>query len=203
MRIMNTRKSDLTTCMGIAALTLVQSCQYATAQSSLVVNGTFDTDASGWTINNVSQGGGYLSSAGNPAGSVFLYDGKSPPFAPTASQEISGLIPGADYIVSGDYRSGSENTVTGNGIGVALDGVYFFESTLQPDLNWYSFNFEFTADSTSALLSLSSQIDGSSATCLIDNISMQAVPEPDDLYLMGMGGALLVWKFKRRTKTAK
>lgn len=44
----------------LICLMLLSSAQSATAQVNLVVNGGFDTDASGWTITNVSDGGGYL-----------------------------------------------------------------------------------------------------------------------------------------------
>ncbi len=189
----------------IVLATSVLSCvsQMATAQGNLVFNGGFDTDASGWTITNVyvPYGGGYTSSSGNPAGSVFLYNPDFGVIAPTASQEINGLTAGDIYIVSGDYRGGGKN-VTSNSFGVAFDGVFLFETNAPPIYaNWYSFSFDYTPPSTSALLSLSSQINGTDGAYYIDNISIQLVPEPSSEILLGFGGILLLgfgrWKMKQ------
>ena len=159
----------------------------ATAQGNLVVNGGFDTDTSGWTITNVSEGGGYLSFFGNPSGSVYLYNPSSP-HSPGASQTITSLTPGAIYSVSGDYQKGPGKDVADNSFGVALDGIFLFETAVPADFNWHGFSFDYTATSTSAFLSLSAQINGTDYAYFIDNISMEAVPEPSSLWLIGIGG---------------
>jgi hypothetical protein len=177
----------------IVLITLMLLCfaQSAVAQGNLVVNGGFDTDASGWTITNVSAGGGYISFVGNPAGSVYLNNPSLPP-VPTASQEINSLTPGVLYIVSGDYQKAAGKNVTGNSFGVALDGVFLFETAAPADSNWHSFNFDYTATSTSALLSLSAQINGTDYAYSIDNIAMYVVPEPSDWSLILLGSGLLI-----------
>jgi len=85
----------LQTSVVLITLALLCVSQSATAQGNLVVNGGFDTDASGLTITNVnsSGGGGYQSDFGNPPGSVRL-NNLSSPKDPTASQIINGLTPG-------------------------------------------------------------------------------------------------------------
>ena len=118
----------------LISLMLLSFAQSATAQGNLVVNGGFDTDASGWTITNVSGGGGYVSFVGNPAGSVYLNNPSLPP-VPTASQTINSLTPGVLYIVSGDYQKAAGKNVTGNSFGVALDGVFLFETAAPADSN--------------------------------------------------------------------
>ncbi len=180
--------------------TLALSCfsQSAMAQGNLVVNGGFDTDTSGWTITNTSAGGGYNSAIGNPPGSVRLYNPTSPN-VPTASQIINGLTLGDLYIVSGNYLGGGKD-VTDNSFGVALDGVFLFETAAPADFNWHSFSFDYTATSTSALLSLSAQINGTDDSYFIDNISMEAVPEPNSLCLVGVGGIMSTMFFKNRRK---
>ena len=122
---------------------LILSCliQSVAAQGNLVVNGGFDTDASGWTLTNV--GLGYMATGGNPSGCVFL-ENESSLYTPTASQEINSLTPGTFYIVSGDYRSDGKG-IANNSFGVALDGVYLFEANSPPTYNWYSFSFEYMA----------------------------------------------------------
>jgi hypothetical protein len=171
----------------LTALALLCRQQSATAQGSFVVNGGFDTDASSWTLTN----GAYFTGAGgNPGGGIVLNPPSST--APTISQTINGLTPGTFYTVSGDYMGDlvGKNIITTNSLGVALDGVFLFETVAPTNFNWYSFNFEYLATSTSALLSLSSQLNGTGASYLIDNISMYAVPEPDSLCLIGIGGVV-------------
>jgi hypothetical protein len=123
----------LQTSVVLITLALLCVSQSATAQGNLVVNGGFDTDASGLTITNVnsSGGGGYQSDFGNPPGSVRL-NNLSSPKDPTASQIINGLTPGDIYIVSGNYRGGGKN-VTDNSFGVALDGDFLFETAAPAD----------------------------------------------------------------------
>ena len=188
--------------MGILTI-LILSCfiQSVAAQGNLVVNGGFDTDTSGWVITNVEidAGGGYSSSFGNPPGSVSLYD-LSPPNVPTASQEINSLSPGQLYIISGDYRKLLGKNTTDYSFGVALDSVFLFETAVPTDSNWHSFSFDYTATSTSALLSLEAQINGKydDYSYAIDNIAMYAVPEPNSLCLMGVGGMMSALFFRHR-----
>jgi hypothetical protein len=190
----------------IVLIALALSCfsQSATAQGNLVVNGGFDTDASGWVITNiyVPYGGGYHSTFGDPPGSILLYNpnfGFSIPF-PTASQEINSLTPGVLYVVSGDYRGGGKN-VTDNSFGVALDGDFLFETAAPADFfSWHSFSFDYTATSTSALLSLEAQINGTDDSYTIDNISMEAVPEPTSFWLIGSGGIVSATFLSNRRK---
>jgi hypothetical protein len=118
-------------------------------------------------------------------------DNPSLPNSPSASQTITSLTPGVLYIVSGDYEKGPGKNVTDNSFGVALDGVFLFETAAPADSNWHSFNFDYTATSTSALLSLSAQINGTDYAYFIDNIAMYAVPEPSAWSLILLGSSLL------------
>jgi hypothetical protein len=187
---------------GVVVLTILMLSYFAqsvTAQGNLVVNSGFNTDASGWVITNVEidVGGGYVSNYGNPPGSIFLYYPSSPD-VPTASQEINSLTPGQLYIVSGDYQRGLGKNTTDDSFGVALDGVFLFETVVPTDSNWHSFSFDYTATSTSALLSLEAQINGIDYSYYIDNIAMYAVPEPNSLCLMGVGGMMSALFFRHR-----
>jgi hypothetical protein len=106
------------------------------------------------------------------------------------------LTPGFVYTVSGDYRNISlGGTSTNYSFGVSIDSVFLFETAPPTNSNWYSFNFEYTATSTSALLKLS-QIDAN--WYAIDNISMEVVPEPNSLCLIGIGGIIGAMFFKNR-----
>jgi hypothetical protein len=104
------------------------------------------------------------------------------------------LITGQPYLISGDYQGNGEvkNTITNN-FAVAIDGVVLFETAAPPDLNWHSFNFEYTATSASVLLTLSAQLNGSPDGDHIDNIAMYATPEPSAVSLLVLGSGVLIW----------
>jgi hypothetical protein len=169
--------------LGLAVAALLLNSQLADGQDNLVINGSFSGNANSWTITNTPGGFGYHSAVGNPPGGVQLDNVfPSPPSDPTASQTISGLTPGVVYLVSGDYR---RVKVRGSGLptdqpsfGVAIDGDFLF-TTLDPGfLDWRHFSFPYTASSTTVLLSVSSQLNGTGFSYDIDNIAMQAAPQP-------------------------
>ena len=120
-----------------------------------------------------------------------------------ASQEINSLAPGQLYIVSGDYQRGLGKNTTVNTFGVALDSIFLFETAVPTDSNWHGFSFDYTATSTSALLSLEAQINGVEYSYAIDNIAMYAVPEPNSLCLMGVGGMMSALFFRHRRKARR
>jgi hypothetical protein len=184
-------------CIMKILITLLVLPQLTSAQGNLVVNGDFGTDASDWTLIN---GAFYNGLYGNPAGSVNLYGGP----ITTASQEINSLITGQLYLISGDYQGNGEikDTITNN-FAVAIDGVVLFETAAPPDLNWHSFNFEYTATSANVLLTLSAQLNGSPDGDHIDNIAMYATPEPSASSLIFLGGGLLIYVHKRHWHTAQ
>jgi hypothetical protein len=155
----------------------------ATAQGNLVLNGGFDADASGWTTAS-EFGFGYVSTKGDPGGYFFLYTNSSA-FTPTISQTVSGLILGSSYTVSGNYEYIAGSSASPS-FGVALDGVYLFKTAAPTDSEWHSFSFGYAAKSTSAVLSLHSQLNGTGVSYGIDNIAMYAVPEPAVLKLFGL-----------------
>ena len=163
-------------------MTGVQTCALP-----IFINGGFDTDASDWVIANTASIGGYSSSYGNPTGSVYLFNPVFDTFSPSASQLVSGLTPGTTYMISGDFIGGGKN-IADNSFGVACDGIFLFETASPGGDGWHSFSVEYVATSTSTLLNLSSQLNGTDGHYYIDNISMLAVPEPGSLWLAGLGG---------------
>jgi len=172
--LMTLKKGIFTTWVLLSLLHL------AIAQSNLVFNGGFDTNGAGWTFVN----GAHFGWLGNPGYAVGLDGEPSPSNDPTASQTINSLISGVDYIVSGDYQVAKDRgggSPTDFSFGVAIDGSFLFEAVAPTNLNWQNFSFLYTATSSSAILSLSSQINGTGVSYVIDNIEMEAVPEPNTL----------------------
>jgi hypothetical protein len=146
--------------------------RWSGAQGNLIINGGFDTDASGWTTNISS--GFFQSSKGNPGG-VFTLLG-------TISQTVNGLNPGSSYLISGNYEV--EGGALGNTLNftVAIDSISLFQAA-PLDHQWDDFSFSYTASSPSAVLSLTA--DGANAY-RIDNISMELIPEPSTLSMFSI-----------------
>ena len=68
------------------------------------VNGGFDLDAEGWILQNNDEWSGYQADGGNPGGFVRINEYGTCDVDPSVAQEVSGLIPGLTYVISGDYR---------------------------------------------------------------------------------------------------
>ena len=187
--------------IAVASLIFCACGFHASAQGNLVVNGGFETLISGkpfgWAITNSSL------VLGNPGWAVSL-DNTTPSLnaIPMATQTISGLVSGNSYTVSGQYQQGKNrlgNSSTNLSFGVAVNGIFLYQTAaLNNTSTWYNFNFSYTATSSSALLSLSSQLNGTGYSYAIDNIFVVSnVPEPTTLALFGLGGGLLVTICKR------
>jgi hypothetical protein len=185
--------SRLTYSAVLACLMLAGFSTHLAAQGNLVFNGGFELDTNGWTELNMT-GPGWSSGKGNPGAWVEL-DEYNPALAtdPTISQLINGLVAGETYLVSGDYKKTiNRNGVTnGYSFGVALDGVNYFQTADPGNFLWNSFSFYFTATSSSMLLSLASQMNGTAVSYGIDNIAMFVVPEPATWAMASLGLLLL------------
>ena len=175
----------------------------ALAQGNLVFNGGFDSNAAGWLASNIGIDGGYRSGKGNPGGYFFLDNAPSASADPTISQTINGLVTGVTYIVSGDIgfsRTHGGFFPTEPSFRVTMDGSSSFEYATQGELEWQHFDFFYMASASSTVLSLSSQINNTDISYLVDNIAMQVVPEPSALALCLTGGLIAASRFIRRRK---
>jgi len=186
-------------CLVIATATLLDF-QPAPAQGTFVFNGGFDTNADGWVKTDIGIQGGW-NGKGNPGGCFILDTQPSPSANPTISQTITGLIPGADYLLSGDYVfSVSHGGINTNdpSFGVSMGGVMVFQTPIPPDPTWRSFNVSVTATASSEVISLSSQLNNTAVSYIVDNIALRAVPEPSTLVLLGFGGITSVLRLRRK-----
>jgi endoglucanase len=153
------------TCFLLAALAFSCAAPPAAAQVNLVVNGGFDTGISGWTTN--ASSGYYESLKGNPGGCFTLLS--------SISQSVTGLVPGSRYIVSGSYDIEGGNIVSTPSFGVAIDGAFLYE-VAPADYAWHDFAFSYTATSSTAVLGLAAQINGTSDVYRVDNVAIQPAP---------------------------
>jgi len=175
--------------LGISLIAAYTHCGFA--QGNLVFNGGFDVDSAGWTPQNIGAGGGYRPDKGSPAG-FYLLDSSTPSALndPSISQAISGLVPGTTYALSGSYQYSIDRgggVVTDPSFGVAIDSLFLFTAA-KPSLlqqnEWLGFTVFFTPTSTSAILSLSAQLNGTGVSYGVDNISITQVPEPSLVSLL-------------------
>jgi hypothetical protein len=185
----------------LAAFAFIFGCvgPQARAQGNFLVNGGFDTDASGWSASNISQFGGFEPAKGNPGGYYFLDAPSSSTDPATISQTVNSLTPGGVYVISGDYAYGAA-TSTAPSFGVSVNGTVLYSTTMSLDPNWHHFSVVFTADSSTAILTLSAPINGTSVPAAIDNISLVAVPEPSTLCMSVIAVALstVIVQFRKR-----
>lgn len=189
------------------ALCFLLAVAVSPLHAALITNGTFDTDYSGWSIQNIDYNGGYRSTGGNPGGMFILNDG--PGVFPTISQTVSGLVIGQSYVVTGDYRNVygccAPNPSPG-AFAVEFDGqiATFDIPVVGSQGGWLPFSHTFTYSGGSSVLYLRAQYNGYDADAAIDNISMalaeggQQVPEPSTLVMVALAGAAAL-ALRRRT----
>lgn len=190
-------------CLALVIWLSLVMTPWAEAQENLVMNGGFNGNSNGWTVANTPGGFGYHSRIGNPPGGVQL-DNVNPSSSsdPTASQTINNLEISRLYLVTGEYSQGkirgSNLPLDVPSFGVALNGDFYFTAFAPGNYtDWKKFRFFYTPSSSTAVLSISSQIDGTGVSYDIDNIAMYAVPEPSSAMLVVFGAS--VGMFFRRT----
>ncbi|WBA41479.1 beta strand repeat-containing protein [Hymenobacter canadensis] len=140
--------------------------------TSRVTNGTFDTNATGWTATNVDNNGGYFASGGNPGGMFILNDAGSPGTDPTLSQTVTGLMSGATYVLRGNYRSNYiVGTLGAPALAVDLNGS---QLTTFPAVGttWTPFSLTFTATVASQTLAFRGEINGTDVDIALDNLRL-------------------------------
>jgi len=189
---------------------------------NLVTNGTFNTDASGWTLG----GAGCTTAAwdggtGNPPGSVLLNECGESDSDPFASQTISGLTPGASYAITVDVLlQVNIGGGTGKSFGIFLDSEPANPLLLTEflDGNWHTVTVKFVATSTSHTIIFASELDArtpggpgvtTDVSYFIDNVSLapsgviatNTVPAMSDPALIVLGvllAACAAWVLRRR-----
>jgi PEP-CTERM motif len=162
------------------------------AQGNLIFNGSFNTNADGWTLSGLAY---FNVKNGNPSPDVVLENG-------TLNQTISSLDSGMVYAISGDYQGTPAGSSINYSISVTLNGVAVFYAPVPTDLNWAHFEFQYTATSSSAIISIS-QINQPDVGYSVDNVAMYAVPEPSTLSFLFLGSGILFYVRPRNKKHSK
>ena len=181
----------------IGGLALLALALPAVAATELVVNGGFDTDGSGWVYNNLGTDGGWRAGIGNPPGSFWLNHNGGPVGGdpdPMLSQSLA-TSPGTSYTLSFEVAQYVINSGA-PAFAVDIDGVQQASFTLGP--TWASHTLDFTAVSSSTLLSFRAEINGTDNDALLDNVSVMVVPEPRTYALFGAGLLALAGLVSRR-----
>ena len=137
----------------------VTASAFIESQTELVTNGTFDTDATGWTAINSAA----LSSVN---GQLVVENGATS-FG-RADQEVT-ITNGSTYVVSFDIIGGTSSNLNFRG-GTSAAGIQYFSAT-----GVGSYSFIFTATNTTLYLAtFSSNVLGE--TIIIDNVSVKEIP---------------------------
>jgi hypothetical protein len=167
--------------------------------STLVFNGTFDSNCAGWTIAN-SDGNTCSSTEGNPGFALILNNG--PGVVVTASQTISGLVTGDDYEIVLDAKTHFNccNSPVTPGAGVGIDGQQF-DFLITDNQPWTTYTFDFTYGGGSNTMVLSAQRNGTDSDGEFDNVAINQLtsgaPEPASVVLIGAGIAALASRFRK------
>ena len=151
-----------------------------TSQAQLVTNGTFDSNASGWSWENIDGAGGWRSAGGNPDGN-FILNSNGSTTDPTISQLVTGLTPSAQYTLSGDFASvystyGSPSALS---FGIFADGTLIASYARPGGEDVYgSFSVDISATDSDILLAFKGEMDGDDSSYRIDNISLILSDDP-------------------------
>lgn len=152
------------------AAPLLSSTEYLT-------NGTFDSGAAGWTATNVDANGGYLNPGGNPGGFFVLNSNGLSYTDPTLTQTITGLTPGAKYLISGDFRNYDGLSLTSApAFAIDLNGSQLTTFPI-PVGNWAPFSVQFTATGVAQVLAFRAEINGTDMNSAVDNLSVRQIVE--------------------------
>jgi len=164
----------------------------------------------GWTVNysNIDL---VPDTIWNPSLGANSVDMNGTPGGPGGIQTIIPTTIGTTYRVTFDIAAfmAPENMANPKTMDVTADGVtshfslttttyYDVPLTLPINVNWYSRTLEFIASTTSTTISFTSTTASDGSAMLLDNVSVEAVPEPAAPAMM-LGAAAMFALRRRRS----
>lgn len=187
----------------------------AHASTNLISNGTFTSNAAGWTLSGGCSTAQFISTGGNPNGNIRLDDCGYSSSDSTAAQTVIGLVVGATYTLTWDEKliNNSSGGGFGKSFGVFLgpDGGNALVTNEFLDAIWHTQTQTFVATNATQQITFAAELDTrttgvthvTDVSYMLDNVSLtqtvtSTVPEPGPiaLLLIGMFGLAIN---KRRT----
>lgn len=206
-------KSQCAVRKGLALAALLSVALVSQGYAVSIVNGDFQLEVpsngtgNGWTSSNIHSIGGW-NSVGHFGAYSFLLNDTGGSSDPTITQTLTGLVPIGHYQVSGEYALQYAGGSAADSFGVGVDGISM--STFGPPTGVGTFTYDFWATTTSHVLRIAAEMNGSNHSYRVDNISIsyldgevsRSVPDNGNTFLL-LGASLLVgWFFQRRMAVA-
>ena len=185
----------------------------ATANAATVVNGDFETGPNPGSFTTVNAGGtigawtvlsgsvDYIGTYWQPQGGSRSVDlnGNSQGAIEQAIATVIGQAYEVTFWLAGNPDNGPE-IKTVKVAAADANGMFTFDTfgVSRAAMGWQKYTFNFTANSTSTLLSFASQ-NQSAYGAALDTVSIAAVPEPATWAMMLFGFVLVGGAMRRRT----
>lgn len=198
--------------VAVACLGLVTSTPQQ-ARANLIVNGSFETPTNppvvngfaifpsipGWTgPGGVEIQRNSVLGPGNIASDGVQYTELNVNF-PTSISQVIATDPGQAYILSFDYAARPNTGLNVATVSFTGNSPVTLSATSPGTITWLPMSFLVTATGPTSTLTFTGVAPNSSLGNLIDNVRLEAVPEPASLVLFAPVGlvVLLVWRRHR------
>lgn len=164
----------------------------------------------GWTVNTVNIDW-VKQSVWNPSSGGYSIDMNGTPGGPGGIQTVVPTTIGTTYRVTFDIAGYNDETSSTNPKSIETtaggdtlqftlfsNDNYVHPLSLPLTVTWSSRSFDFVAISSSSVVSFRSLVPSDPSAMILDNVSIEAVPEPSAAVLVGITACSLVFRRRRR-----